>query len=207
MSQSETLSGVIFVMIGPGGAGKNAIMEAIIAQSTIVRQLPTATTRPMRANEKQGREHLFVSDVEFRQMIENNELLEYQEVTPGRFYGIPLSSVRASLSNGEARIADIDVLGAQELARAFPQNVVQVFVTVPGGSPAEKLAVLKTRMENRSDETNIEERLSRATILEFPYAEKCDYVIVNETLEYATVEVEQLIQQELRNRQIIGELS
>ena len=61
MLDSRDACGLIFVMVGPGGAGKNAIMQALIAADAGIRQLPTATTRPMRANEKHGREHLFVS--------------------------------------------------------------------------------------------------------------------------------------------------
>ena len=150
MALSENLPGVIFVMIGPGGAGKNAIMKAVIAAFPAMKQLATATTRPMRADEKQGREHLFVSEQQFQEMISRNELLEHQEVTPGKFYGIPRRTVMEALTAGAARIADIEVLGAIELAAAYPQNVVQVFVTVPGDDIAQQLAVLEERMRESS---------------------------------------------------------
>ena len=134
MTPREKHAGVVFVMIGPGGAGKNAIMKAIMAVFPAVRQLATATTRPMRADERQGREHLFVSETRFRAMIQNDELLEHQEVTPGKYYGIPRQTVEESLAAGAALIADIEVLGAMRLAAAYPDNVVQIFITVPGAT-------------------------------------------------------------------------
>ena len=183
MTLSENLPGVIFVMIGPGGAGKNAIMKAIISAFPAIEQLATATTRPMRADEMQGREHLFVSEQAFRAMIRKNELLEHQEVTPGKFYGIPRRTVEDVLTAGGARIADIEVLGAIELAAAYPRNVVQVFVTVPGANGEAQLALLEERMRMRADDaTDIEQRLERARKLELPYRNRCDYIVVNDDL-------------------------
>jgi len=207
VTHSDNLTGVIFVMIGPGGAGKNAIMRAIIDQSSIVSQLATATTRPMRDDEQQGREHLFINLDKFREMIDNNELLEYQEVTTNRFYGIPRQSVIDNLSKSKVLIADIEVLGAQELKKAFPKHVVQIFVTVPGNSPEEQLAVLETRMLQREDSTNIQERLERAKNLEFPYQSQCDYIVVNDELNHAVELVSDIIQQERQKRHLLGELS
>ena len=206
MSPAEKGTGVIFVMIGPGGAGKNAIMRALIAASAEVRQLATATTRPRRADEKQGREHVFVSECRFREMIQTGQLLEYQEVTPGKYYGIPRQTVTEVLAAGGIRIADIDVLGAEDLAAAFPDNVVQIFVTVPGADLAEQLAVLRKRMQQRADEnTDIWQRLQRAEALELPYQSRCNYVVVNDNLERAIARTSAIIAKELRNRSLGGE--
>lgn len=207
MNQSDNLTGVIFVMIGPGGAGKNAIMRAIIEQSDNITQLATATTRPMRDDEQQGREHLFITTEEFKQMIANGELLEYQEVTPTRFYGIPRQSVLESLQDSVIRIADIEVLGAQELVKAFPKHIVQIFVTVPGETLEDKLRVLTKRMQQRDNTTQIQERLKRAQMLEFPYQKNCDYVVINDELSHATQLVNDIIQKELKQRGLVGEPS
>ncbi len=205
MSLSENLPGVIFVMIGPGGAGKNAIMKAVIAAFPAIQQLATATTRPMRADERQGREHLFVNEQQFRTMISKDELLEHQEVTPGKYYGIPRRTVMEALSAGAVRIADIEVLGAIELAAAYPENVVQIFVTVPGADSAEQMAVLEERMRTRADEaTDIEQRLDRARRLELPYRSRCDYVIVNDDLAKAIETAATIIGREMAARQLLG---
>ena len=206
MSHSKNLTGVIFVMIGPGGAGKSAIMKAIISQSDTVRQLPTATTRAMRADERPGREHLFVTFEQFQQMIDNDQLLEYQEVTPKKLYGIPRQLIVDCLSAGKIRIADIEALGAEALTAAFPDDVVRIFVTVPGETVAEQLALLEARMRRRGDgATDIARRLERAQSLELPYQHCCDYIVVNDALEEAIQATGAIIQQELKQRRLAGE--
>ena len=203
MAASENLGGVIFVMIGPGGAGKNAIMKAIMAGFPRICQLATATTRPMRADEKQGREHLFVSEPEFKRMIRDGELLEHQEVTPGKFYGIPKATVHEALAAGAIRIADIEVLGARELAAAFPNNVVQIFVTAPGESLSAQLDLLRRRMQERADPlTDIDQRLERARTLELSYQSQCDYTVVNDELAEAIEAAAAIIRRELAARQL-----
>lgn len=203
MAPAENLPGIIFVIIGPGGAGKNAIMKAVIAATPALQQLATATTRPMRADEMQGRDHLFVNAQRFQEMIIRNELLEHQEVTPGKFYGIPRQMVQDVLTAGAARIADIEVLGAIELAAAYPQNVVQVFVTVPGDDIAQQMAVLEERMRARADEaTDIEQRLKRARALELPYQTRCDYIVVNDDLAQAIETTAAIIRREMLERQL-----
>lgn len=205
MSNSKKLPGVIFVMIGPGGAGKNAIMKALMAENPAIRQLATATTRKRRGDEAQGREHLFVSRGHFERMIAAGELLEYQEVTPGKYYGIPRQSVADGLAAGEIRIADIEVIGASILAHAFADNVVQIFITAPGADTAEQLAVLQKRMQERDDAyTDIDQRLQRAEALELPYQSRCDYVVVNDCLSAAIDRTRGIIQQELVARNLAG---
>ena len=205
MYACEKLPGVIFVMIGPGGAGKNAIMKALIADIGIVQQLATATTRQMRSDEAQGREHLFVSRTEFKRMIKRGELLEYQEVTPGKFYGIPRQTVVDALAVGAVRIADIEVLGAKVMAKAFGDNVVQIYIAVPGNDIAQQLAVLRGRMVERADpNTDIEKRLERAKTLELPYQDECDYVVVNDDLSQAIGRARAIIKRELAERGLLS---
>jgi len=205
VTRFENLPGVIFVMIGPGGAGKNAIMKAIISAFPAIEQLATATTRAMRADETQGREHLFVSERAFRKMISDNELLEHQEVTPGKLYGITRRTVEDVLSAGAARIADIEVLGAIALAAAYPRNIVQLFVTVPGVDSEAQLALLEERMRTGSDDaTDIEQRLERARRLELPYQNRCDYIVVNADLGRAIERTSAIIHGEMVERQLQG---
>ena len=193
--------GVIVVLVGPGGAGKNAIMKAIMAGCSEIRQLATATTRAMREGETQGVEHLFVSRERFQRMLAADQLLERQEVTPGKWYGIPRQTVRDCLSQGQIRIADIEALGAAKLAEAYPESVVQIFVTVPGVSIDERLALLERRMRGRDDgETDIAGRLQRARDLEFPYQDQCDFVVVNDRLESAIEKTRGIIAGELARR-------
>ena len=98
-------------------------------------------------------------------------------------------------------------MGAQELKKAFPDHVVQIFITVAGITAEEQLAVLEERMIQREDNTNIQERLERAKNLEFPYQSDCDYIVINDELNHAVQLVSDIIQQELQKRHLLGELS
>ena len=107
------------------------------------------------------------------------------------------------LRAGAARIADIEVLGAIELAAAFPLNVVQVFVTVPGDDIAQQVALLEARMRARADEaTDIAQRLERAQTLELPYQTRCDYIVVNDDLSQAIETTATIIRREMLERQL-----
>lgn len=201
--------GVLFVLVGPGGTGKNTLMNAVMAQHDNLKQLATATTRSMRPNEQQGREHLFVDQARFEEMIANNELLEYLQVTPGRYYGIPRASVTDAIETGQNLIADIEVIGAKIVYEAFPEDVVLIFVTVPGASIAERLAILRERMtarysdhERTADEKQIQQRLERAEQLEFPFMEKCQYIIINDDVDQAIAELDAIVRQTLAERQL-----
>jgi guanylate kinase len=190
----------LFVMVGPGGTGKNTLMNIIKKRHPELKQLATATTRPPRANEAQGREHLFVSLEEFQRMIRDDELLEHQEVTPGKFYGIPRNSIEDQIYDGQHLIADIEVLGAKIVRETYPDDAVMIFVTVPSETPDGKLEVLRQRMLQRlesdpseADLIRIQQRLDRARDLEFPFAEACDYVIINDDITRAVDELDKII--------------
>lgn len=204
---SEKPRGILFVLVGPGGTGKNTLMNAVMTQHDNLKQLATATTRKIRPNEKQGREHLFVSEARFREMIENNKLLEHQEVTPGKFYGIPRASVTDAIDTGENLIADIEVLGAQILSENFSDDTMLIFVTVPGETLEERLTVLRERMTGRfdehdqeADEERIQQRLKRARELEFPFMDKCQHVIVNDDMDKAIAELNKIVSDALQHR-------
>ncbi len=178
MTQRASLAahdpGILFVMIGPGGAGKNTLMYHVLADTPNLKQLATATTRAPRQNEAEGREHLFKTVQQFQQMRDAGELMEWQEVTAERFYGIPGETVEAVLQAGPDLIADIDVLGAMVLRLRYPRNTVLVFVQAPS------LEALEARLRKRSadPEPVIAERMQRARI-EMQYRDLCDYVITN----------------------------
>ena len=148
--------GIIFTLVGPGGAGKNTLMKRVIPQLDNLHQLATATTRDMRPGEQDGREHLFISRDTFNQWIEENRLLEYQEVHPGKFYGVPSEPLESALREGRNLIADIEIAGAQKIAEAYPLNTVLVFIAAP-------LDALEQRMRERGEsEDGVRERMNRA---------------------------------------------
>lgn len=187
MTETEQRRGLLFVLVGPGGVGKNTLMNQVMARIENLRQLPTATTRPPREGEQQGREHLFVSLAEFEAMQRRGDLLEQQEVTPGKWYGVPRKTVEEAMHAGRDQIADIEYLGARILRRAYPQGVVLVFIAPP------ELDTLEDRMRDRgSDESIIRERMERARS-EMAFAPECDYLLVNEDLDEAVESLHDLI--------------
>lgn len=201
MLENEVERGLLFVIVGPGGAGKNTLMKAALDAMDDLFELVTATTRERRPGEIDGVDYLFVSDDQFRQMIAHNQLVEHQEVTPGNFYGVPRATVEQSLEQGRDIIADIEVLGARILKESYPADTVLVFVTVPGDTETEILANLRIRMEARADsEDLIQERLSRATILELPFQSECDHTIVNSDRDDAAAELLNIISKERQAR-------
>jgi guanylate kinase len=204
MSKSR---GLLFVFVGPGGAGKNTLMNIIKERHPEIQQLATATTREMRAGEQQGRERIFVSLERFRDMISNDELLEFQEVTPNKYYGIPRASVEEPMRKGIYQIADIEVRGAQVLMENWRDDIVILYVTAPGKTEDEQLETIKQRMLQRlnhaptqADWDLIHQRLERAKNLEFPFSKKCEHIIINDKLDDAVEQVDKIIIEAMKKR-------
>lgn len=200
-------SGLFFVFVGPGGTGKNTLMSIIMERHPDITQLATATTRPKRPDEQHGRERIFVSLERFREMIAQDELLEYQEVTLGKFYGIPRSSVDNVLESGNHLIADIEVRGAEVVLTTYEDDAVIIFVTVPGATVDEQIETLKKRMLARLDHKptdaewqEIEQRLSRAKNLEFPFSQRCKHIVINDDLDIAVEQVDAIVTHAIAER-------
>lgn len=189
MTVSPKRQGLLFLLIGPPGAGKNALMNDALGRLDNLRQLATATTRGIRPTEVQGREHLFINTDEFHKMIEDGTLFEWQQVH-GNLYGIPRKTVEDAFAEGQDLTADIDVLGATYIRSVYPNNVVLIFVAPP------TIAELETRMRARGEsETSIRTRMKRVE-MEMTYAQLCDYVIVNDDLARAAGKLNDIIRSE-----------
>lgn len=172
MTTPQRRQGLIFVLAGPPGVGKNALMNEVLKRVRNIRQLPTATTRASRPNELHGREHLFVTRSEFQELIDQNALIEWQ-VVHGELYGMPRATVEEAIASEHDLIADIDVLGATYLHSLYPDNAVLIFIQPP------VLEELKKRMETRGEKPEeIAKRLRRVD-MEMQYAPLCDYLIIN----------------------------
>ena len=190
-------TGLLIVLVGPAGVGKNTIMQRVIAALPRLSQMPTATTRAPRDNEKHGREHWFISLEAFQAMIATGELLEYQEVHPGRFYGTPRNQIFQALRHDHAwLVADIDIAGAAALRNVFPESAVLIFIEPPD------LDTLSIRMHSRGQatEAEIQERLARVP-RELAFAVECDYRVLNGTLDDAVKQVLAIIQTEAERHQ------
>lgn len=184
------LRGLIFVMVGPGGVGKNTLMKAVLPRLQNLRQLPTVTTRSPRAGEVDGRERFFVAPDEFRRMIDGGELVEHEEVTPGKYYGVPRRYLEQALRAGQDLIADIEYSGASKVKQHYPDNTVLIFIAPPEPD------VLAERMRERGEtEQGITDRLARVQ-REMGFQNACKYTIVNDVVDDAVAELCRIIQGE-----------
>jgi guanylate kinase len=180
--------GSLFIVSSPSGGGKTTLIRRLLAKppGEPLRFSVSHTTRPQRDGEVDGREYHFVSAAEFEKMARRGEFVEHNEVH-GNFYGTAKSEVLPRLAAGEDVILDIDVQGARDVVAAVP-DAVSIFI-IPA-SPDE----LERRLRKRGldGEDAIRKRLINAA-KEVAQAETFQYVIVNEDLERAGLELESVV--------------
>lgn len=170
---AEHKQGMLFMLVGPGGVGKNAILDQLLVRVDNLKQLATATTRGPRKGEEHGKQRWFVSLDEFKQMIADEKLVEYQEVHAGVYYGVPKFALESAFEAGQDLIADIDFHGATKIRALYLPNTIAFFVAPPN------MDILLERLVARQDDMqSIEDRLHRSAE-EMLYATEADYVIVN----------------------------
>ncbi len=179
MSDSLDPNGLVFVLVGPSGVGKNTLMGDALARFSDLHQLPTATTRAIREGEQEGREHFFVSREGFQDLIGNDRLLEHQDVH-GECYGIIRETIETAINNRQDLIADIEVLGAAILQREYPDNAVLIFIAPPTRHALEA----RIRERGNVSEAELARRLQRVDF-EMQYTSTSDYLIVNDDLDQA----------------------
>src|SRR5512146_3140351 len=114
---------LLIVISGPSGVGKDAVVQTLQRRKTSLHFVVTATSRAMRKNEVHGVDYIFVSEAEFKRMIENDELLEYALVYD-QYKGVPKSQVRDAMQSGKDVIMRVDVQGAATIRRLCPEAVL-----------------------------------------------------------------------------------
>ena len=183
--------GLLFVVSGPSGAGKDTLVEAMRQRRASLRYSVSATTRPPRADEREGEHYFFVERSEFDRLRESGRLLEWREYN-GNLYGTPRDYVERCLQQGYDVVMKPEVNGALAVKSAFPDAVL-IFL-VP-----DRFSNLRERLLARRTETN-EEIVRRLEIAqdEMKFIPRFDYVVVNEQgrPEQAVVDLEAIFQAE-----------
>ncbi|MBQ6463324.1 MAG: guanylate kinase [Pseudobutyrivibrio sp.] len=182
--------GLVVVLSGFSGAGKGTIMKHLLeAHPNDYNLSISATTRGMRAGEKDGREYFFKTREEFDKMIKNNELLEYATFN-GNSYGTPRAYVEQLIERRKDVILEIEIQGALQVKKMYPDALL--LFTMP---PSAK--ELENRLVGRGTETEdvIKQRLA-ISCKESQYMNQYDYLIVNDSLEKAVDQVHNIIQAE-----------
>jgi guanylate kinase len=183
-------SGKLIIFSAPSGSGKSTIINAVLQKEFNLEFSISATSRAPRGDEKHGKEYYFLSTEEFRQKIKNDDLLEWEEVYPGTFYGTLKSEITRITAKGNNIIFDLDVVGGLNIKKMYGEEALSIFIQPPS------LDILEKRLTSRGTDSpeKISERLAKAEE-ELSYADKFDTVIVNDDLNKAV----RLTEEALRN--------
>ncbi len=192
----------MFVMSSPSGAGKTTITRELLKSNPDTIISISATTRPRRAGEVHAQDYYFVSIDEFREMVDNGEMLEHAKVFD-HYYGTPKAPVQKALDEGKDVIFDIDWQGTQQLVEASREDVVTVFILPPSRAELEKR--LRTRSKDTLEsEEQIRGRMAKADSEISHYAEY-DYVIINTDVDQAIIKTQKILDGErLKRRRTKG---
>lgn len=169
----------------PSGSGKTTLVNHLLSEIPNMAFSVSATTREPRGNEQNGVEYYFMNLEEFKQRIENDEFLEWQEVYPGRCYGTLKSVVEKMREEGMHVAFDVDVVGGTNIKRFYGDEALSVFIQAPS------IEVLRRRLVNRQTDSmeEIEKRLAKAQ-WEMDFAKgKFDATIINDDLETAKADI------------------
>jgi guanylate kinase len=180
----------VFVITGPSGVGKGTLIRILRERVGDLALSTSATTRPPREGEEDGRDYHFLTPDEFARRAEANEFLEHAAYSGNR-YGTLRSEVDRRLAAGESVVLEIEVQGARQVRAAMPEAVL-VFIAPPDP------AALRERLERRGadDPEAISERLRTAQI-ELDAQQEFQHQIVNDDLETAAGELERIVREEL----------
>lgn len=182
----ENKQGSIIVISAPSGTGKTTIVRRILGDFSQVVFSVSATTRKKREHEVEGVDYFFISEAEFKKKIQNNEFVEW-ELFYDYYYGTFRSFIDSRINNGKSVILEVDVHGALEIKRIYPDAIL-IYIAPP--SLEELLIRLKKRQtENEED---LRKRIERAK-MELSHKDKFDYFIVNNDLNTAYYEIKVLI--------------
>lgn len=173
-------NGVLIVVSGPSGVGKGSVLKELVSLKGIVISI-SATTRSPREFEKDGVDYYFISREKFKEYIEKNDMVEYNEYC-GNLYGTIRSKLINLLKENEVVILEIDVNGASLISKSL--DCVLVFLFPPS------FEELKRRLINRGTEgsESVEKRLKQAFV-EVKKADEYDYLIVNENIKKAAKDI------------------
>jgi guanylate kinase len=186
--------GLMFALSSPSGAGKSTLARKLIEDDANMALSVSATTRPRRPSEVDGREYKFMARETFEEMADRGEFLEHALVF-GNHYGTPRAPVEALLIQGRDVLFDVDWQGARALRAAAPEDVVGIFILPP--SMAELERRLHTRAEDSEDV--IQKRMARSAD-EISHWEEYDYVLVNSLLEQTLAQIKQILAAERLKR-------
>lgn len=187
MNEQENPKGIVMIVSGPSGVGKSTICREAIKQIKNAYLSVSVTTRPKGESEVDGQDYLFISQQQFQQQIDNDQLLEHAEVF-GYLYGTPKDKIEQALQEGKAVILEIDIEGAKQAKAKYPQaEMIFIF------PPTQRELVERMKARGREDAETVEKRLGRADREIAAAWQYYDHMVINDDLQQAVKEVVQII--------------
>ena len=182
--------GKLIIFSAPSGSGKTTLVKHLMQHVDNLSFSISATSRKKRGSEINGKDYYFLTASEFRQKIENEEFVEWEEVYDDKYYGTLKSEVERIINTGQNVVFDVDVVGGVNIKKLYVNNALAIFVMPPS------IEILKKRLEGRGtdNESDIKSRIDKAEY-ELTFANKFDKVIINDNLEKAQNETVEIIEE------------
>ncbi|RLD79592.1 MAG: guanylate kinase [Bacteroidetes bacterium] len=178
----------LIIISAPSGSGKTTIVRQILKEIPNLEFSISACSRYPRKGEINGTDYHFFSIDEFKNKIDNNEFIEWEEVYTDQYYGTLKSEVYRIWDKGNHVIFDVDVVGGVNIKKQFPDNSLAIFIEAPS------IELLEKRLRKRGTETEeqIKKRINKAE-QELKFAAKFDKIIINDNLDLAIEETKDVI--------------
>ena len=184
------MRGKLIIISAPSGTGKSTIIGWLMKEHPELNLAfsISCTSRPPRGTEQNGVEYFFLTPEEFRERIDNDEFLEYEEVYEGRFYGTLKAQVERQLEAGQNVVFDVDVKGGVNIKKFYGDEAMSIFIQPPS------IAELRKRLEGRGTDAPevIDQRIARAEF-ELTFADQFDKIVVNDDLAQAEQDALKLV--------------
>lgn len=185
---SSSKKGKCIIFSAPSGAGKTTIVHYLLKESLGLEFSVSACSRDPRENEIDGKDYYFLGLQGFKEYIEKNAFIEWEEVYTNNFYGTLKSEIERIWANDKTVIFDLDVIGGLNLKRIFGEQALAIFVKPPSYEELEK------RLRSRSTETEdkIQQRMNKANT-ELAYAPEFDIILINDDLEETCKKAKEMV--------------
>lgn len=185
----------MLVLSSPSGAGKSTISRALLEKHPDLTMSVSATTRPMRPGEVEGKDYFFIDTQKFESMVADGEFLEHAKVFDN-YYGTPRGPVEAALKSGKDVLFDVDWQGTQQLRQNARDDLASIFILPPSVEELERR--LYARAQDPEDV--VQRRMAKATS-EMSHWAEYDYIIVNEDIPVSVSEAEAILAAERLKRE------
>ncbi len=182
------MKGGLIILSAPSGAGKTTIEQFILSEIPNVVKVITCTTRKPRKNEVNGKDYIFLTEGEFKKLIEEDYFLEYA-IVHGRYYGTPKEKVLEEINRGNDVLLNIDVQGAMTIKNKYSSifSITSIFIIPPS------IDELIRRLEKRGETKEEIERRLKSLEKELPKWKYYDFIVINDILEKAKDDVKRII--------------